>query len=92
LINVSTPAGEKVAMTLSNGVLRLTGHAPSGANVRAAGTLAVGISQTGSGLALTFTERGLAAAERALGISSPFGVDGQPTSVPVKLMPRFTSC
>jgi hypothetical protein len=41
---------------------------------------------------LTFTETGLTAAERALGITSPFGVDGQPASVPVKLMHRFTSC
>jgi hypothetical protein len=92
LINVSTPAGEKITMTLSNGVLRLTGHRPNAVDMSATGSLAVRISQTGSGLALTFTETGLAATEQALGITSPFGVDGQPTSVPVKLMPRFSSC
>jgi hypothetical protein len=92
LINVSTPAGEKVVMTVADGVLQLTGHRPNGADIHATGTLAVGISQTASGLALTFTETGLAAAEHALGITSPFGVDGQPTSVPVKLMHQFSSC
>jgi hypothetical protein len=92
LINVATPAGEKVLMTLTNGVLRLTAHRPTGADIQATGTLAVGISQQGSGLALTFTETGLAAAEHALGLTSPFGVSGQPTSVPVTVMQKFTSC
>jgi hypothetical protein len=41
---------------------------------------------------MTFTETGLTAAEQALGISSPFGLDGKPTTVPVKLMHQFTSC
>jgi hypothetical protein len=92
LINVSSPAGEKISMTLARGVLQLIGRAPNGADIHATGTLAVGISQTGSALALTFTETGLAPAEHALGITSPFGTDGKPTSVPVKLMHRFTSC
>jgi hypothetical protein len=92
LINVSTPAGETIAMTLANGVLRLTAHRPHAPDLRAAGTLAVGISQTGSGLSLTFTETGLTAAEHALGISSPFGPDGKPATVPVKLIHQFTSC
>ena len=91
-INVSSPAGEKVAMTLANGVLQVMGRAPNGVVVSGTGSLVIGISQTASGLALTFTETGLAAAEQSLGITSPFGVNGQPTSVPVKLMHQFTSC
>src|SRR5262249_20880243 len=92
LINISSPPGEKAAMTLTNGVLNITGHRSSGADIQATGTLTVGIAQTASGLALSFTETGVAAAERALGISSPFEIGGKPTTVPVKLMNRFTSC
>jgi hypothetical protein len=91
-INVSAPTGEKISMTLSNGIVRLTGHRPNAVDVSATGSLAVKISQTASGRALTFSETGLAPTEHALGITSPFGVDGQPTTVPVKLMPRFSSC
>jgi hypothetical protein len=91
-INVSTPAGERIAMTLANGVLRLTAHRPNAADINATGSLAIGITQTGRGPVLTFTETGLAAAEHALGMTSPFEANGQPTSVPVKLMPRFTTC
>jgi hypothetical protein len=92
LINVSSPAGEQIAMTLANGVLRVTGRAPNGVAVHATGALVVGLSRTASGLALTFTETGVAAAQQALGISSPFGTHGQPSSVPVKLVREFASC
>jgi hypothetical protein len=92
LINVSSPAGEQIVMTLANGMLQVTGRAPNGVAVRATGTLVVGLSRTASGLALTFTETGLAAAQQALGITSPFGTHGQPTSVPVKLVREFASC
>ncbi len=92
LINVSTPPGETVAMTLAGGVLQLTGSAPNGAVVHAKGTLVIGNSRSTSGRTLTFTETGLAAAEHTLGITSPFGVNGKPTSVPVKLVHKFGSC
>jgi hypothetical protein len=92
LINVSAPPGETIVMTLADGMLTLTGSAPNGAAVHATGTLVIRISRTASGLALTFTESGLVAAEHALGITSPFGVKGQPTSVPVKLVHKFVSC
>jgi hypothetical protein len=92
LINVSSPAGEQIVMTLANGMLQITGHAPNGVAVHATGTLVVRLSRTASGLALTFTETGLAAAQQALGISSPFGTHRQPTSVPVKLVSEFASC
>jgi hypothetical protein len=92
LISVSTPAGVKVKMTLANGVLRITGHHANGVNVNATGTLAVGLSQTATGQALVFTEGGIAAAEHALGITSPFGVNGQPTTIPLKIVNRFASC
>ena len=92
LINVSTPPGQNIVMTLADGILQLTGGAPKGVAVRATGTLVIRISRTASGLALTFTETGLAAAEHALGFTSPFGVKGRPTTVPVKLAHEFASC
>jgi hypothetical protein len=79
-------------MTLANGVVQLTGRTPNGVDVRSTGALVIERSQTALGPVLTFTETGLAAAEHALGITSPFGVSGQPTSIPVKLMHRFSSC
>ena len=91
-INVSMPAGEKVVMTLANGLLHISGRTPGGININATGTLIVEFASTPSGSTLTFTETGIAAAERALGITSPFGVNGHATSVPVKLMHRFASC
>jgi hypothetical protein len=92
LINVSTPPGERVAMTLSHGVLRLRGRTRTGVDVRATGTLTVRLLDTASGRALRFYERGVATAERVLGIVSPFGVHGRPTSVAMKLTRRITSC
>ncbi len=68
------------------------GSAPNGVVVHATGTLVIRISRTRSGRALTFTETGLAAAEHALGFTSPFGARGQPTSVPVKRVHKFGSC
>jgi hypothetical protein len=92
LITVSAPTAQKIRMTLTNGVLRVTGRAPSGANVDANGTLTVRLSGNPSGSALTFTETGVAVAEHALGMTSPFLVNGQPTSVPLKIVDQFAGC
>jgi hypothetical protein len=79
-------------MTLANGVLRITGHTTNGVNINATGTLVVGLSHTASGQALVFRESGVAAAEHALGITSPFAVNGQPTEVPLNIVDRFAGC
>ena len=92
LITVAAPTGEQIEMTLADGLLQLTGSAPNGVVVHATGTLVIRISHATSGRRLTFTETGLAAAEHALGITSPFGARGQPTSVPVKRVHKFGSC
>jgi hypothetical protein len=89
---VSTPANEKVDIRLANGVLRITGTTAGGAQVRATGALVVGVSQSGTTSVLTLTETGLAAAEKALQISSPFNVDGQPVGVPVRIVHQAPSC
>jgi hypothetical protein len=91
-MKVSTPPGVKVSMTLSDGVLRLAGRTRAGVNVRATGTLLVRVSDAVPKLALMFDESGLATAEHTLGIVSPFAVGGRPTSVPIKLTHRFSSC
>jgi hypothetical protein len=82
----------KIAMSIANGVLQISGTSASGAHVDATGSLLVGISRTSTGSTLTFNESGVAAAEQALEIASPFTTNGKPTTVPVKVVHRSNTC
>jgi hypothetical protein len=41
---------------------------------------------------LKFTETGLLQAEKALGLVSPFDVDGSPLTVPIKTVKTMVGC
>ena len=81
-----------ITMTVSNGVVTLTGTAQNGSPVNATGSLVVAASGSHSGSILTVTESGLSQAENALGITSPFEVNSQPVSVPVKTTATASTC
>ena len=85
--------GSQITMTLSNGALHLTGtQRPKPQQVDATGTLVVRLSGSTSAPTLTFTETGLADAEKALGLVSPFDLGGNPLTVPVDMVKTMDGC
>jgi hypothetical protein len=80
-----------VRLTLSDGTVKLSGQ-KLGTIVTATGSLVVKLSGTASAPSLTFTERGLGAAEHKLGLRSPFDVGGHPLVVPVHHATSLAGC
>jgi hypothetical protein len=89
-----TPAaqGHPITMTIENGVVTITGTAADGTAINAQGTLAVDLAGSSSAPTLTVTEQGLASAESALGLTSPFSTNGSPTVLPVSTTTKFSGC
>jgi hypothetical protein len=81
-----------VALTLSDGTIKLSGMQKPGTRVTGAGTLVVKLSGTASAPSLTFIETGLRAAEHKLGLRSPFDVGGHPLVVPVQHATSLAGC
>jgi hypothetical protein len=82
----------QVTLTLEQGTLSLTGTRKPNVQVAATGTLVVELSGPTAAPILKFTETGLAQSESALGLVSPFDVDGQPLTVPVKTVKTMAGC
>jgi hypothetical protein len=91
-IDVTATSSTQIALTLTNGRLSLTGTRKPKTHVAATGTLVVEVTGTATAPALKFTETGLLKAENALGLVSPFTVNGQPLTVPVKTVPAMVGC
>ena len=91
-INVPRTRTTSVTMTLRNGSLKLSGTRRPNTRVTATGSLAVSLTGTASSPSLTFTERGLAAAEHQLGLVSPFDFGGHPLVVPIKHVRALAGC
>ena len=91
-IIIQSTTSADVAITLANGALHLTGMRKPKPQVDATGTLAVRLSGSTSAPTLTFTETGLADAEKALGLVSPFDLGGNPLTVPVDMVKTMDGC
>ncbi len=82
----------QVTLTLDQGTLTLTGTRKPNVQVAATGTLVVELSGPTTAPVLKFTETGLSQSESALGLVSPFDVNGQPLTVPVKTVKTMVGC
>jgi hypothetical protein len=82
----------QVTLTLDQGTMSLTGTRKPNTQISAVGTLVVELSGPTSAPVLKFTETGLSEAESALGLVSPFNVDGQPLTVPVETVKTMVGC
>jgi len=91
-IVTQTTASTQATLALSDGTLTITGTRKPNVRVAATGTLVVEVSGTATAPTLKFTETGLAKAESALGLVSPFDVGGQPLIVPVKTVKTMSNC
>jgi hypothetical protein len=91
-IDIQPTASTQASLTLNQGTLSLTGTRKPNVRVAATGTLVVEVSGTATAPTLKFTETGLAKAESALGLVSPFDVGGQPLIVPVKTVKTMSNC
>jgi hypothetical protein len=91
-IDVTATSSTQIALTLTNGRLSLTGTRKPKTHVAATGTLVVEVTGTATAPALKFTETGLLKAENALGLTSPFMVNGQPLTVPIKTVQTLVGC
>jgi hypothetical protein len=91
-ITVPATPSAQVTLTLHEGTLNLRGTRKPNVRVAASGTLTVQLSGSTTAPSLTFTETGLFKAEGALGLVSPFDVDGSHLTVPVKTVQEFRGC
>lgn len=91
-IDVAPTSGTQVALTLRNGMLSLAGTRKPNVRISAAGTLVVEVTGPTTAPALKFTETGLLKAESALGFMSPFTVQGEPLTVPVRTVKTMVGC
>jgi len=92
--NITIPAttSAQITLTLNEGRMSLTGTRKPNPRIAATGTLVVELSGTPTAPELKFTEAGLAKAESALGLVSPFDVGGSPLIVPVQTVKTMSSC
>jgi hypothetical protein len=91
-VTASGGAIQKISVTVAGGHLTVTGTTAGGVSVQAAGTLQVQITGSASAPTLTITETGLAAAEHAFGLNSPFDAGGHPVTLSVKVVHRLAGC
>jgi hypothetical protein len=91
-ITVPATSTTQISLTLNQGTLSLTGTRKPNVRVAATGTLVVELAGPTTAPELVFTETGLAKAESALGLVSPFDVGGKPLSVPLTTVKTMSSC
>jgi len=60
--------------------------------VSGTGQLAIRLTGSGDKPKLTFTETGLTTAEDALGVLSPFNINGRPLTLPVTIAHDRSGC
>lgn len=84
--------GRQYKITLSDGVYRISGKTASGTAVSGQGSLTIALTGTQAAPTITFTEKGLANTESALGLVSPFAASGKPYSVPITTVKTFSQC
>jgi hypothetical protein len=82
----------QVTLKLVDGTLSLNGTRKPNVRVAATGTLVVELSGPANAPELKFTETGLARAESALGLVSPFDVGGLPLTVPITTVKTMSGC
>jgi hypothetical protein len=92
VIHVPATSKAKVTLSLSNGLMKLSGVQQSNVKVNATGSLIVRLSGSASSPSLTFVERGLLGAEHKLGLASPFDAGGRPLVVPVQHVKSLPGC
>jgi len=91
-ITIHATATAQITLTLNEGRLSMTGTRKPNTRITATGTLVVELSGTPTAPELKFTEVGLADAESALGLVSPFNVGGSPLIVPVQTVKTMSGC
>jgi hypothetical protein len=91
-IDVPQTKSTMVAITLSNGAMKLTGVRKPNPPVTATGSLTVKISGPASSPSLTFNESGLSGAEQHLGLVSPFDAGGHPLVIPIQHVKTLAGC
>jgi hypothetical protein len=89
---ISVSSAKPITMKLYQGLLTVKGTGTDGSPVSAAGTLLVRLTGTSNAPTLTITESGLTQAEHALGIVSPFDINGEAAVVPIKHTTTFRGC
>ena len=91
-VSIAATNTTTIFLTITNGTLHLTGTQQPSTHVDATGTLQIQLSGSASAPTLTFTEAGLSKAEQAVGLLSPFDVNGQPLTVPVTTVKNLPAC
>lgn len=91
-ITVPATTTTTVTITLSDGTIKIHGLRKPNVTETATGSLVVKLTGSTSSPSLTFTETGLSAAEKKLGLVSPFDVGGQPLVVPIKHVKSLVGC
>ena len=92
IIQVPPTRKTKVTLTLSTGMMKLSGVLKPSTTVSASGSLIVRLSGSASSPSLTFVERGLRPAEHRLGLVSPFDAGGRPLVVPIQHVKTLAGC
>jgi len=91
-INTTSGTDRSVRIALDEGTMTINGATAGNAQVQGKGTLLVQLSERSNTPWLTFTEKGLASTERAIGFVSPFVVGGHPLRIPVKKASQLPNC
>lgn len=82
----------QATVTLTDGVLRISGVGPTGSPVSGQGTLSIGLSGSAAAPVLTLTETGLTTVEQELDLQSPFVASGGPVTVPIHMVSTAAGC
>jgi len=91
-VTIAPTDASDAKVTISEGTVTIEGTRKPNTHVSATGSLTVQLSGTSGAPVLTFTETGLAQAETALGLVSPFNVGGQPLTVPISTVKTISGC
>lgn len=92
VVTIAATPTTTASLTLAQGRLHLTGTQKPDIQADATGTLSVSINRSASSPTLTLTEAGLTRAEQALGLVSPFNVNGKPLTLPVQTVKSLRGC
>ena len=91
-VSIAATSTTNVSLTIANGALHLTGTQQPSTHVDATGTLEVRLAGPAAAPTLVFTEAGLSHAEQAVGLVSPFEVNGGSLTVPVTPVKNLPAC
>lgn len=91
-ITVSGGTGPPPSLTVTEGVVTLTGARTDGTSVTGTGQIDVTLTGTDDEPSLTITQKGLEDAARTLGLVLPFPFDGRPLTVPIELQEEASGC